>query len=170
MSTCQGRGELGAWGTGMGTGMGRHCVMLADLPGSQCHFGVLGLAELCQLMEDGRQLICQRGVTATQLVLQCHSHHGSAQAPCCVGWLHPKPQPHRGWLHPAPSAPLQPKGTRPKALKWALFDPSVVTQHHRGEIIKVITRQELTLQMPWLFPAISLCSWSLRHRLYSQLT
>lgn len=72
MSTCQGTEELGAWGTGMGTGRAWHCMVLADLPGSQCHFGVLGLAELCQLMEDGGQLICQRGVTATQLVLQCH--------------------------------------------------------------------------------------------------
>lgn len=51
-------------------------MVLADLPGSQCHFGVLGLAELCQLMEDGGQLICQRGVTATQLVLKCHINHG----------------------------------------------------------------------------------------------
>lgn len=64
---------------------------LADLPGSQCHFGVLGLAELRQLLEDGHQLVRQRGVAAAQLVLQ---HTVARLRPLTAGWLHP--QPHTG--------------------------------------------------------------------------
>lgn len=81
----------------MGTGMGWHHIVLADLPGSQRHFGVLGLAELCQLMEDGRQLICQRGVTATQLVLQCHTTMArlSSGSSLCGMASSQTPAPHR---------------------------------------------------------------------------
>ena len=70
MSTCEARGGRECRGRGWGQGPGRHSAVLADLPGSQSHFGVLGLAELRQLLEDGRQLVRQRGVTAAELVLQ----------------------------------------------------------------------------------------------------
>lgn len=131
----------------MGIGMGWHHIVLADLPGSQRHFGVLGLAELCQLMEDGRQLICQRGVTATQLVLQCHTTMAQLRLLAVRDGFIPNPSPTQDGiiLHSSPTwddfilhpSPMQPMETRPKALKWALFDPSVVTQHQRGEIIKI---------------------------------
>lgn len=64
MSTCKGRDSWGHGRQGRGQGRGGHSVVLADLSSSQCHLGVLGLAELRQLIEDGRQLICQCGVTA----------------------------------------------------------------------------------------------------------
>lgn len=102
MSTCKRRGcwEHRAWGQGWGQGD----KVLTDLPGSQGHFGVLGLAELRQLVEDGCQLICQRGVTATELVLQSTHHHGLAQAP------------HRRM---ASSHIPSTWGTRSEELKWA---------------------------------------------------
>lgn len=42
---------------------------LPYLPRSQGHFGVGRLAELGQLCQNINQLICQGGVTATELVL-----------------------------------------------------------------------------------------------------
>lgn len=42
---------------------------VSDLSGSQSHLGVLHLAELCELIQNGSQLICQSGIPATKLVL-----------------------------------------------------------------------------------------------------
>jgi len=99
MSTCEARGGRECRGQGWGQGPGRHSAVLADLPGSQSHFGVLGLAELRQLLEDGRQLVRQRGVTAAELVLQCTM---ARLGPLAAGWLHP----------------TRAMGIRPKAPKW----------------------------------------------------
>lgn len=68
----------------MGTGW--DSTVPADLPGSQCHFGVFCLTELRQLVQDGCQLICQRGFPAAQLVLQCTTSRFDS-APYCR-WYH----------------------------------------------------------------------------------
>lgn len=111
-------------------------MALTDLPGSQRHFGVLGLAELRQLTEDGRQLVRQRGVTATQLILQCTHHYGSAEGPRC------------GVASPHTPSPTQAIGTRPEALKWAKCCSLNQVQQcnamlQRGDKVP-LTRQEWT--------------------------
>lgn len=40
------------------------------LAGSQCHFGISGLAQLSQLCQDVNELVRQGRISATQLVLQ----------------------------------------------------------------------------------------------------
>lgn len=46
------------------------------LAGTQSHFGVSGLAELCELCKDGHELIGQCGVPPTQLILKTDRETG----------------------------------------------------------------------------------------------
>lgn len=55
--------------------------VVSYLARSQGHLGVGGLAELGQLGQDGHQLVCQRGIPPTQLVLQRHRQGGVGLSP-----------------------------------------------------------------------------------------